>query len=485
MRISTRLALLLGATFAVIMLSYAGISLEQRVRLLRGALIGETETLASTLRIVTDNALRDRRSGDLARVFAEVVADPETVVAAVTDRAGRVVVGGAGGDDACLRRVLPRAPVGPGGARGWADCGTRVRWVVLPAAPPAGAVVLARRATVIEHEVADTRRRLLLLTLALVTAAAGIVHGVLRRTLSVPLAAILGGIRSLGGARPPRPIHVSPAAGELHELALAFNAMAAELDERERSLLREGEERVALERRLREAEKFAVIGRVSGGLAHELGSPLAVIAMRADAVAAEPGATAAARRNAEGIAAEVERITRLVEGLLYVGRRRGIEPAPLDLRAVAREVVESLAATGLAAGVEVEVRAPATPVVVRGQATLLRHVLLNLARNALQALAAAPGGGRRIAVRGEEGDGEARVVVEDNGPGIAPEHLAHVFEPFFTTKGVGEGAGLGLAVSRGIVEEHGGELRVESTGAGVRAVVVLPTAREPAAAGAP
>ncbi|HEX8274373.1 MAG TPA: ATP-binding protein [Longimicrobiaceae bacterium] len=471
MRISTRLALLLGATFAVIMLFYAGITLQQRVQLLRGALIAETETLAGTLRIVTDNALRDRRFRDLSRVFGEVVADPETVVAAVTDPRGRVIVGATGGDPACLRLVVPRGPVGSGGARGWADCGMRVRWVVLPAAAPAGAVVLARRATVIEHEVAATRRRLLLLTLALVTAAAGIVHGVLRRTLSLPLAEILRGIRSLGGQSPPLPIRVPPSAGELHELAGAFNAMAAELDERER--------------RLREAEKFAVIGRVSGGLAHELGSPLAVIAMRADAVGAEPGATPAARRNAEAIASEVDRITRLVEGLLYVGRRRGIEPAPLDLRPVVREVVASLAPAGEAAGVEVEVREPDAPVVVRGQATLLRHVVLNLARNAIQALATGPRGGRRIAVRVEEGGGEVRVVVEDNGPGIAPEHLARVFEPFFTTKEVGEGAGLGLAVSRGIVEEHGGELRVESTGAGVRAVVTLPAAGEPAGAGAP
>ena len=134
MRISTRLALLLGATFAVIMLSYAGITLQQRVQLLRGALIAETETLAGTLRIVTDNALRDGRIRDLSRVFGEVVADPETVVAAVTDRRGGVVVGAAGGEAACLRLVVPRGPVGSGGARGWADCGMRVRWVVLPAA---------------------------------------------------------------------------------------------------------------------------------------------------------------------------------------------------------------------------------------------------------------------------------------------------------------------------------------------------------------
>lgn len=112
MRISTRLALVLGATFAVIMAAYAAVTLEQRPRLLRGALTGETETLASTLRIVTDNAVRDRRFRDL----------------------GRVLAGGVAGDPACPQRIHGRAAAEPGGARGWADCGTRVRWVALPAA---------------------------------------------------------------------------------------------------------------------------------------------------------------------------------------------------------------------------------------------------------------------------------------------------------------------------------------------------------------
>ncbi|HEV2149846.1 MAG TPA: ATP-binding protein [Longimicrobiaceae bacterium] len=482
MRISTRLALVLGASFAVIMLSYAAITLEQRVQLLRDALIGETETLASTLRIVTDNAVRDRRFRDLDRVFQDVVGDPETIVAAVTDDRGRVLAGGATGDPACLRSIQRRAGADPVGVRGWADCGMRVRWVALPADAPAARVLVARRASLIEREVADTRLRLSVLTVMLAAATALIVHLLLRRTLSLPLGEILRGIRALGGPHPPEPIRLGPGAGELQHLAETFNAMVTELDARERRLVQETEERVALERRLREAEKFAVVGRVSGGLAHELGSPLAVIAMRADAVATEPGASEAARRNAEGIAAEVKRITQLIEGLLHVGRRRGIRPAPVDLREVVAGAVEQVDARARAAGVELEVRAPEEAVVVHGQATLLSHVMLNLLRNAVQAMAAGPGAGRRLTVAVERSGSEARVVVEDNGPGIAPGDLAHVFEPFYTTKDVGEGTGLGLAVSRGIVEEHGGSIALEApSGGGVRATVSLPAGRVPAA----
>ncbi|HEX2191286.1 MAG TPA: ATP-binding protein [Longimicrobiaceae bacterium] len=467
MRISTRLALTLGAAFALIMVSYAAVSTEQRVRLLRHGLTAETETLASTLRIVTANALRDRRRRDLDQVFREVVDDPETVVAAVTDAGGRVIAGGVTGDPVCLERLQAARAPGAAGARGWDDCGTRLRWVALPTGVAGASVILARRATLIEREVAASRRRLLLLTLALTSAAVVIVHLVLRRTLSAPLGEILGGIRALGEPGLPRPIRLGPAAGELQELAGTFNAMVAELDERGR--------------RLREAEKFAVIGRVSGGLAHELGSPLAVIAMRADAVGAEPGASEAARRNAQGIAAEVDRITKLIDGLLYVGRRRGIQQAPVDLAETVLGAVEHVAPGARAAGVRLEAGAPAEPVVVQGQATLLRHVVLNLLRNAVQALA--PLGEGRVVVAVEHDGGRARVVVEDDGPGIAPGDLAHVFEPFFTTKEVGEGTGLGLAVSRGIVEEHGGSLVLESPpGGGVRAVVELPASPAPAAA---
>jgi signal transduction histidine kinase len=482
MRISTRLALVLGASFAVIMVSYAAVSTEQRVRLLRHGLSGETEMLASTLQIVTNNALRDRRFRDLDQVFQELVADPETVVAAVTDEGGRVVAGGVAGDPACLERLLPGPSVSAEGVRGWAECGARVRWVALPVRAPGGAVVLARRATLIEREVAASRRRLLLLTLVLTSTAAVIVHLVLRRTLSAPLGEILRGIRALGTPGTPEPIRLGPDAGELQQLADTFNAMVAELDERERSLVRQTEERMALERRLLEAEKFAVIGRVSGGLAHELGSPLAVIAMRADAVGAEPGASEAARRNAEGIASEVDRITKLVDGLLYVGRRRGIQQEPVDLRGILAGAVEHVSPRARASGIELEVRAPEEPVVVLGQATLLRHVLLNLLRNAVQALAFGPGGEGRIRAAVERDGSGARVVVEDNGPGIGPGDLPHVFEPFYTTKEVGEGTGLGLAVSRGVVEEHGGTLTLEAPACGgVRAVVSLPAVPQPAA----
>lgn len=82
----------------------------------------------------------------------------------------------------------------------------------------------------------------------------------------------------------------------------------------------------------------------------------------------------------------------------------------------------------------------------------------------------------------EQTETEVRIVVEDSGPGISDEHLPHVFEPFFSTKEVGEGTGLGLAVSLGIIEEHGGDLRLHNQeGGGARAVLTLPTDRGSAA----
>lgn len=477
MRIATRLVLALGAAFAAIMVVYALISQRQRETILRDALIRETETLAGALQIVTNNALRDRRFADLNRVLGEIVQDPETLVGAVFDHQGRILAGGADRKTACLAPVLPKPGETVREAQGWADCdGARVRWLVLPVRSPGSAIVLARRATVIDREIRASRVRLATLTIVLALTAALTILLVLRRTLSAPLAEIMRGIRSLSDAGPSAPLRVPASSGELAHLAAAFNDMARELEARQAALAHEAEERVALERRLRETETFAVIGRLSGGLAHELGSPLNVIGMRAEAVLDTPGAPPAARRYAEGILEEVDRISQLVNGLLHAGRRHGITPEPVDLAEVLRGVAEHAKAHAYAAGTELELRLPDTPVTVLGQATLLRHALLNLVRNAFQALAGHPGE-RRVRVEVTPDSDHVLVLVEDTGPGIAEEHLAHIFEPFYTTKEVGQGTGLGLAVSRGIIQEHGGTLRIDPReGGGVRATVVFPPA---------
>lgn len=479
MRIATRVVLTLGFAVTAVMTVYGLISLHQRETLLSDAWARETATLARTLQIVVDNALRDRRFGDLDVVLARVAADPETWVSVVLHHDGRVLAGGPAPAIDCLaRHGLDLDRLG-GEVQGWADCAERVRWVTLPTRPPAAAVVLARSDRVVARDVSLSRRRILATILALTATAALVVLLVLRRTLSAPLAEVMRGVRRLGGPDPPSPIAVSNSAGELRDLARAFNEMTERLGAKRRTLVREVEERLSLERRLRQAEKFAALGRFTSGLAHELGSPLNVIQVRAEAILADGSASSTARRQAEEIVAEIERVAELVRDLTHVARRHGIEHEAVDLVQVARAAVAGVRASAEAADVQVDMDVSTDPVFVRGEATLLRHALFNLMVNAVQALDGCAGK-RRLCIRIDESGQRARAIVEDNGPGIAPEHARHVFEPFFTTKDVGEGTGLGLAIGIGIVEEHGGNLTLEPReGGGVRATITLPAIQRP------
>lgn len=473
MRIGTRLVLILTFLVTVIMSAYAMISLRQREALISDALIRDAENQARTLQIVLNNALRDERFTDIRRVLARVGDDPETFASAMLDRGGHVHTGGPADAVTCLIEQRPEILAPGREVRGWADCGGRVRWVVLPLADPGSAVVLARWATVVDEDMAGTRWRVFLTTLVLAMAAGLSILLVLRRTLSTPLAGILRGVRSLGGPETSVRVEVPRTAGELHELATAFNEMADRLEGKRRSLIRETEERLELERQLRHAEKFAALGRFTGGLAHELGTPLNVIEVRAEAIAGDADAPVRSRDHAEKIVREIDRIADLVRGLSHVARRHEIAREPVDLVDVARRVVQDLEprANGAAARLSLDSGSESAP--VEGDGTLLRHALNNLVVNAIQSVGRGAGGEVSVAVT--RSDGAVRVTIEDDGPGIAPEHRAHLFEPFFTTRDVGEGTGLGLAISLGIAEEHGGSLRIEPRPeGGVRAVLTLP-----------
>jgi signal transduction histidine kinase len=335
-------------------------------------------------------------------------------------------------------------------------------------------MILGRRATVVDRDMAATRWRVFLTTLALVATAGVSILLVLRRTLSIPLAGIMKGVSSLGSPNPPLRVETPRVSGELHDLAVAFNEMADRLEGKRQSLIQETEERVALERQLRHSEKFAALGRFTGGLAHEIGTPLNVIGVRAEAVAGDPGVPPSVRRHAEEIIAEIDRIARLVSGLSHIAKRHHLIQERVDLVAIAEAVVADLRGFASEAAIRIAIDKPGSPVTSGGDPTLLQHAVNNLVLNAIQALARHTGE-RTVWIEVARVGSEARVTVEDSGPGISPEHLPHLFEPFFTTRDVGEGTGLGLAISLGIVEEHGGELRVErGDGNGVRAVITLP-----------
>jgi signal transduction histidine kinase len=475
MRLAHQLVLGSSAAIVLVMSIYGVTTLRYREQLLGDALVRETEMLAQSMQIVATSAVRNGQVDRLDRVLGRILRDPDMAISAVLDSAGRVMAGGPRGRLACVETLVSRAGRLPE-TQMWADCGGRVRLIVLPLQRPAEAIVIARRTAVIERDYAVSRRRIAITSLALAVLGSVAILAVVRLWLTRPLAEILSGVRQLGGPQPPRPIAVPQAAGELQHLARAFNEMVQRLDENQQTLVRETEERIELERRLRDSELFAALGRLTGGVAHELGSPLGVIGVRAEAIQASPGATPDTRRHAEAIGHEVDRIARLIRDLVHVGRRHGAGADRVELGALVRSTAAALRRDAQGAGIDVQADLPAEEIHVLGDATLLHHALYGVGLNAVQALRD-HAGERTLRIALHRTGESACVVLEDTGPGIPPDDYARVFEPFFTTKDVGEGTGLGLAISAGIAEEHAGVLTLgPAAEGGVRAQLELPLA---------
>jgi PAS domain S-box-containing protein len=223
-----------------------------------------------------------------------------------------------------------------------------------------------------------------------------------------------------------------------------------------------------LERHLAHKDRLSSIGTLASGVAHEVGNPLTGILMVAKNLAADPTAEDAAERLGI-IVDEARRIHGIVQSLLTFSRR---DETPVELQAIpvggvvrAAAELAKLETDGCHIDLDLRVDAPAlaTP---EG----LTQVVVNLLNNARQA--GAPGA--TVHVRTRAGNGSVRIDVEDEGPGIPPELSERVFEPFFTTKSDMQGTGLGLSVSRQIVERFGGSLTYEprETG-GSRFIVTL------------
>jgi two-component system, NtrC family, sensor kinase len=232
---------------------------------------------------------------------------------------------------------------------------------------------------------------------------------------------------------------------------------------------------------LRHAERLTTIGKLAAGVAHELGTPLNVISGRASLIAAGRSADPESRKSAAIIVDQVERIATIIRHLLEFSRRGGMHRESVDLHSVCRETIELLAPTARKAGVELELQGVRTP--ASCNRSEIQQVLSNLLTNAVQAT---PEGGRvtvttRLEMtRPPEAKGPRRefavVAVRDTGTGIPLDVLPNIFDPFFTTKEVGSGTGLGLSVSYGIVNDHGGWIGVDTrVGEGATFTVYLPT----------
>ncbi len=192
-------------------------------------------------------------------------------------------------------------------------------------------------------------------------------------------------------------------------------------------------------------------------------------------------------RRAEKIDGAARRCVRIVRNFLALARRRAPERGEVQLNAVVEEAVELLAYELKTGTVEVSLSLAEDLPVLWADGHQLHQVLVNIVANAHHAMRLnhAP---RRLTIPTEldRPRQQARLAIADTGPGIPAEIRAKIFEPFFTTKPPGEGTGLGLSLCRGIVEEHGGTIGVESElGRGTTFLITLPVLRRPAVVAAP
>jgi nitrogen fixation negative regulator NifL len=216
-----------------------------------------------------------------------------------------------------------------------------------------------------------------------------------------------------------------------------------------------------LEIQLRQSQKMEAVGQLSGGIAHDFNNILTVIQGNAALLQELDLKPAEIRDCSHQIARAGERAASLTRQLLMFARKQQIQPVKLDLNETAAQMTKMLQRI---LGEDIALRSeysPALPL-VHADAGMVEQIILNLAVNARDAM---PGGGQLTIRTGlENTPAKARVClsVTDTGSGIAPEILPRIFEPFFTTKEVGKGTGLGLATVYGIVQQHHGEITVQS-----------------------
>jgi two-component system NtrC family sensor kinase len=238
-------------------------------------------------------------------------------------------------------------------------------------------------------------------------------------------------------------------------------------------IVRDVSEQRRVQAQLLQAEKMSAIGQLVGGMAHEINNPLASILMNMELLVAE-AKDPVQLETLTAVKTETDRAAQIVRNLLTYVRGQDATRAVVDLRDAVRGALALRRNQLLNQQIQVEVDLPSEPVLVSGNTVNLQQVLMNLLINAEHAIRSDRGRGHlwlRLAV----GGGQAVIMVDDDGPGIPPELLSRVFDPFYTTKPEGEGTGLGLSVSAGIVADHQGRISaVERPGGGARFVVELP-----------
>jgi signal transduction histidine kinase len=351
-----------------------------------------------------------------------------------------------------------------------------------------GAIDVQRSTSFLDDAKADDRLRAILLVALIATAATIAVALVASSLVTRRIKKLLQGVDDVAKGDLSH-VLLSDRDDEIGAITTRFNEMTFSLRESRAETQRQNQDKLALEQRLGQTEKLATIGQLAAEIAHEVGTPLNVITGRARATQRKSGDKEAVEKNAEIIAEQSARITRIIQRLLDFARRKvGAHPAArIQLNTLTQSTMELLAGQLASNKIKARVARNDSLPWVSGDADRLQQVLINLVMNAVQAM---PDGGSlevetSTVRRTRPGLEDARprefvcVRIADTGAGIPAENREKIFDPFYTTKEGQGGTGLGLAVVSGIVKEHDGWIEVADGASGGTAFrVFVPTGAE-------
>ncbi len=256
--------------------------------------------------------------------------------------------------------------------------------------------------------------------------------------------------------------------GEIGVLQSTFRDMVAAM----------GRRREAAQNRLLQSERQASVGRLAAGVAHEINNPLTGVLTYTHMLLRRKDIADDIRSDLETIAQSTERVRAIVKGLLDFSRQTKLDREPTDVNRLVRSTISVMENQALVRGLGIQFKRGENLPMLTLDRSQFQSVLLNIIINALDATE--PGGDITVSTgislsASDPGKRGVEVAIADTGCGIPPEHLDKLFDPFFSTKEVGQGTGLGLAVSYGIVQRHGGTIRVQSeVGRGSTFTIWLP-----------
>lgn len=475
MSINTKLVLLLTLAVGGVMLIASFISLRQREAALESALRDELRAHAVTLQIALEESYQNGRLVEAPKLIDRLRENSRVYGVLLFDETGALQSVSQPTTAADFRqppevKIVLQTSETVEFVRTVGD--QKFLSIILPlrfSEEKRGALEIVKPLRLIETDIARARLNWLWTTLLLLAMIFLVVYLVLQRNLSLPIRSLLDGAQALGGGDLNYRVKVGKSGDELAQLGGEFNRMANNLAEQRRAAQTEAENRLNLEKELRHSERLASVGQLAAGIAHELGAPLNVIDARAEQLIENANPPRDKQiKNLTIIRAQSARITHIVRQLLNLARPYNLRFEPLEVVDLIESALDGFAPNK---NLRIEFKFEQNFKIL-GDADYLQQVFVNIIRNAVQAMN--ENGTLKIEIREIARDARDFVFVKisDTGAGIAPDSLEKIFDPFYTTKDIGEGTGLGLAVSRRIIEEHNGKLKAANNADGGASLTV-------------